>query len=76
MSTLVTSTGLGSLWATSGDRSQTATIAAPVVPTFSGEKELYLLEILGGNLFIFNQQKLLFFGHFLSFQGFSMASSK
>ncbi|CAK9201829.1 unnamed protein product [Sphagnum troendelagicum] len=35
MSTLVTSTGLGSLWATSGDRSQTATIAAPVVPTFS-----------------------------------------
>jgi hypothetical protein len=51
MSTVVTRTVLGSLWATSGDRSQTATTAAPVVPTFSGEKELYILEILGGNLF-------------------------
>jgi hypothetical protein len=70
MSTVVTSTGLGSLWATSGDRSQTATTAAPVVPTFSGEKELCLLEILGGNYLLFNQQKF-FFGHFLSFQGFS-----
>jgi len=60
MSTVVTSTGLGSLWATSGDRSQTATTAAPVVPTFSGEKELNLLEILGGNYFFFNQRKPFF----------------
>jgi hypothetical protein len=65
---MVTSTGLGSMWATSGDRSQTATIAAPVIPTFSGEKELYLLEILGGNLFIFNEQKLFFWT--LEFSGF------
>jgi hypothetical protein len=48
------------VWATSGDRSQTATTAAPVVPTFSGEKELNLLEILGGNYFFFNQRKPFF----------------
>jgi hypothetical protein len=66
---MVTSTGLGSMWATSADRSQTATIAAPVIPTFSGEKELYLLEILGGNLFIFNEKKL-FFWTLLEFSGF------
>jgi hypothetical protein len=69
MSTIVTSTGLGSLWATSGDRSQTATTAAPVVPTFSGEKELYLLEILGGIFIFFNHQNL-FFGTLLEFSGF------
>jgi hypothetical protein len=66
---MVTSTGLGSLWATSGDRSQTATIAAPVVPTFSGEKELYLLEILGGSYLFFNQRKC-FFLTLLEFSGF------
>jgi hypothetical protein len=75
MSTVVTSTGLGSLWGTSGDRSQTATTAVPVVPTFSGEKELYLLEILGGKK-NFKSAKEFFLGHFLSFQGFSMVSSK